>query len=333
MSTTAPDLNSYLVRIQRRTKLSPHGQNGPGWEQSYEQLKPGPCELSITVAWLGALELSHESVSDAFVWRGNAWKGSRFFIISDHGIAHINHRLIPEHTLVSSPWDGIDQMLTRGSVSTAVVAVDERWFINRLSESTRTEFHFQDDGSPVVHQCDQTALQNFEREVPEILRQLLAQPAILNSQASRASVQNYVVDLLLQVLSGGESARAPLPRPSTRNYVVERAMQYIESVIGDHTVSMFDICTALRVSPSTLKYSFESVLGISPSRYLLATRLNRVHRDLRVSPPQVSIQQLATRWGFWHMGRFAKYYRETFGELPSDTERAAAARRLGLASV
>jgi hypothetical protein len=27
----------------------------------------------------------------------------------------------------------------------------------------------------------------------------------------------------------------------------------------------------------------------------------------------------ASRAGFWHMGRFAQYYRETFGELPSET--------------
>ena len=78
---------------------------------------------------------------------------------------------------------------------------------------------------------------------------------------------------------------------------------------------------------STLRHSFESVLDVSPSRYLLATRLNRVHRDLWASPPEVSIQQLATRWGFWHMGRFAKYYRDTFGERPSETGRATASQR------
>ena len=84
-------------------------------------------------------------------------------------------------------------------------------------------------------------------------------------------------------------------------------------------ISLADISAALRVCPRTLRYSFEHVLGISPTRYLLATRLNRVRRELASTGTTSSIQCIASRAGFWHMGRFAQYYRETFGELPSQT--------------
>lgn len=323
MSTTAPNLQSYSATAWTSSDPVVYAENFPQWQLSYEPSKRGPYEFSCAHASLGQLELASERISVGGVWRGQGWKGCRLFLLSTQ-IHHLNQRLIPGGSLVSWRWNGIEEMITGDSTSSVQIAVDERWLINRLCESTGTEFHFSDDGRPVLCQCHQSLVQKYEREVPEILRQLIAEPAILNSDASRASVQNYAADLLVPILTADKSSQAPLPRPTTRAYVVDRAMQYIESAIGD-SVSMLDICKVLRVSPRTLHYSFESVLGVSPSRYLQATRLQRVHRDLRTAPPDVSIQHLATRWGFWHLGRFAEYYRETFGERPSDTARAAAA--------
>lgn len=44
-----------------------------------------------------------------------------------------------------------------------------------------------------------------------------------------------------------------------------------------------------------------------------------MRRELASGGANSSIQCIASRAGFWHMGRFARYYRETFGELPSQT--------------
>ena len=78
--------------------------------------------------------------------------------------------------------------------------------------------------------------------------------------------------------------------------------------------------------PTNVGLQFRSRSRGHPSRYLLATRLNRVRRDILDQGVVVSLQVLATRWGLTHMSRFARYYRETFGERPSDTMRTAALR-------
>src|SRR5262249_24515819 len=104
----------------------------------------------------------------------------------------------------------------------------------------------------------------------------------------------------------------------------DRAMQFIEAETHE-SVSVLDLCSAIRVCPRTLVYSFRSQLGVSPNRFLLASRLNGVYRDIRSSSSPILIRQIAARWGFWHMGRFASYYRELFGESPSATVRAARA--------
>ena len=58
-----------------------------------------------------------------------------------------------------------------------------------------------------------------------------------------------------------------------------------------------------------------------PKQYLHARRLAGVRRELRLAPSEVRVVDVANRWGFWHMGRFAADYRKQFGEQPSETLR------------
>ena len=49
-------------------------------------------------------------------------------------------------------------------------------------------------------------------------------------------------------------------------------------------------------------------------------KLNLVHRDLKHSnPDNNSVQKIANKWGFMHMGHFSGYYTKLFGENPSKT--------------
>jgi AraC-like DNA-binding protein len=47
-----------------------------------------------------------------------------------------------------------------------------------------------------------------------------------------------------------------------------------------------------------------------------------VREELKASgPDSVTVTQVAGRWGFVHLGRFASAYRRKFGESPSATLR------------
>jgi AraC family ethanolamine operon transcriptional activator len=49
-----------------------------------------------------------------------------------------------------------------------------------------------------------------------------------------------------------------------------------------------------------------------------------VRRALREADPQrETVGDIAARWGFWHLSRFAADYKEMFGELPSNTLKKA----------
>lgn len=106
-----------------------------------------------------------------------------------------------------------------------------------------------------------------------------------------------------------------------------RVHRHIVNCVRDLTLSnhcealtIGELCTTLNISRRTLNHAFQQVLGITPVAYMRNVRLHRIRAELQFSPKQVtSIANVASRWGFWHMSLFSRYYRELFGECPSVT--------------
>ncbi len=85
-------------------------------------------------------------------------------------------------------------------------------------------------------------------------------------------------------------------------------------------LTLTDLGIQVGVSVRTLQYAFQDHFGISPGRYHLLRRLAGAHTELKqADPAEVSVTQVATHWGFFHLGRFSRAYGSHFGELPSRT--------------
>jgi len=76
------------------------------------------------------------------------------------------------------------------------------------------------------------------------------------------------------------------------------------------------------VSVRSLQESFRRYVGVPPMTYLRHLRLARVHEHLRhTDPAQCTVTEIAYRYGFTHLGRFAAEYRTRYGIHPRDTLR------------
>ena len=82
-----------------------------------------------------------------------------------------------------------------------------------------------------------------------------------------------------------------------------------------------EMCAVAKISPRTIQRLFKAHFGLSPKGYIRARRLNEVRHAIYKNKGTyyVKISDIASRWGFWHMGQFASDYRRFFGELPLQT--------------
>jgi transcriptional regulator GlxA family with amidase domain len=81
-----------------------------------------------------------------------------------------------------------------------------------------------------------------------------------------------------------------------------------------------ELCMEIGVSERTLRICCQEQLGMGPKRYLLMRRMRLAREALFAnSPTDTTVTEIATRYGFWQFGRFAREYKLLFGELPSAT--------------
>jgi AraC-like DNA-binding protein len=126
---------------------------------------------------------------------------------------------------------------------------------------------------------------------------------------------------LLEMQSRGEeakasaaAARAPVTGSETRLGAAER---YAQARLCA-PLALDDLARAARVSPRTFYMDCTRHFGVGPMAWLRGVRLDAARRKLS-SDPNCNVTQVASECGFGHLGRFASYYRQRFGELPSET--------------
>ena len=109
------------------------------------------------------------------------------------------------------------------------------------------------------------------------------------------------------------------PEPAVAPFYVKRAEAYIEAHL-DEPLSIAELAAAAGVSARSLQTGFQQFRGTTPMAHLRALRLKRAHDELLAADPQrTSVTDIAMRWGFSHLGKFAVAYKQRFGESPRDT--------------
>lgn len=146
-------------------------------------------------------------------------------------------------------------------------------------------------------------------------------PARPVTQQERDWAQEELLAAFAHALAMRPTGVPPGPRTSAadRLGLVHRVEDYLESHLGD-PLRVDELCSAVGSSLHTLERAFQEVHGISPKKFLTLRRLARARKDLMRGGPQVgSVTDVAMKWGFFHLGRFAAEYKAVFLESPSET--------------
>ena len=112
------------------------------------------------------------------------------------------------------------------------------------------------------------------------------------------------------------------PTAVTIRQTVRDACDYIERNLSTD-ITVKDVAGGVGVSVRTLQHQFSEDLKDTVTGYIKARRLERARAELADSTAGsgATVTEIASRWQFNHLGRFAITYRERFGESPSETLR------------
>lgn len=135
-----------------------------------------------------------------------------------------------------------------------------------------------------------------------------------------AALQDSVVSGLL-LLSAGSTFNDVALADASNDNVVQLATAYMDRY-ADQPITMSSLAAHVGVSIRSLQTAFRAERDTTPHEYLRSVRLERARQELILATAQeASVAQIARRWGFGNMGRFAAHYAQVYGESPKATLR------------
>jgi AraC-like DNA-binding protein len=157
------------------------------------------------------------------------------------------------------------------------------------------------------------------------LAELIADPDAATQPLIRGSTARLLAAAALTTFPNTATIEpSSQDRRDATSATVRRAIAFIEQH-ANTDISVADIAAAANVSIRAVQLAFRRHLDAAPMQYLREVRLDHVHRELLAADPTSgdSVTDIATRWGFYSLSRFAAHYRRAFGVAPRDTLRSA----------
>ena len=295
------------------------------WDFDFLQLDGGAFEGEIFQAVAGHVLLSEGRFGRKLKQEGSSPGGMRTFAIPATPNVRFKWRryeVVPNDILVF-PRNGELHAVSQPDFHVFTISLPESLLhevaelsgVVRLSKLLRRER---------IH-CSLPVMDRLRRSVHRVIRagkvdaQLLADPALQNE------MQFEIPRMLVKALVAWDTSTGVFAA-RRRDRAIKQAEAYVAQ-FAHRPITVRDVCLAAKVSERTLQYGFLEYFGVTPKAYLTAVRLTGVRRELKEADPcSESVNEIAGRWGFWHMGSFAADYRRQFGELPSQTLTGVACR-------
>jgi AraC-like DNA-binding protein len=143
-------------------------------------------------------------------------------------------------------------------------------------------------------------------------------PEMFRSGELRQTAERELLTRLALVIGASEPFHG-IGRRTDRMKIFHNARAFLHA--NSHApVYLAELCSAAGVPERTLRDIFQSILGVSPLKYLQLRRMRQARLALlKADKGAHSVKEIALVSGFWELGRFAVEYKRLFGESPSET--------------
>lgn len=228
------------------------------------------------------------------------------------------YQLRPDELIVSSPGTPLKVHMTGNCRHLAV----------RMPASICTDYLGQQLHIPVQRRLEFYPGREGTRELPLVWRGMLThicgQLQLCPITMSNKRLQRQYGMLLAEVLLGNYcnsySEQIALHGNDISPRHVRRAREIIHDSV-EETISIAALAAQVGVSVRSLQSGFRHFLGVTPLEYVRRHRLEKLHSALMESDGGASVTELMLECGIVNFGRYAQYYRQQYGCLPSETLR------------
>ncbi|WP_249152476.1 AraC family transcriptional regulator [Bradyrhizobium liaoningense] len=145
---------------------------------------------------------------------------------------------------------------------------------------------------------------------------------LLRSPKAMTLLTEAALRLILEEVPHRLSAKLQQQGGAIAPQQIKQAIDYMRAHLH-LPLTMSDVAAAVGISSRSLQLGFRRHYETSPAYYLRHLRLDAVHSELSSPGNALPVSEVALKWGFAHMGRFAAQYRRTFGVAPSETAKRA----------
>jgi AraC family ethanolamine operon transcriptional activator len=311
------------VEVGQFADIQLHAASIREWSQVYSQLTPGLLRSSLLQVRGARFELLRESINQRVVQQGEAPRDRICFTLPLHlpGAAHmqgceadVSSLLLlrgGEEFTFHTPMctDLVSITIEQSSFDRVISSISQPDELDRLLKQPVLKL-------PVARAAD------ARRRLLRLFEVACAASHSSDFGDIEDHLEHALTTQIVQLLTDQEFDRHQVSVGSPSGFIVDKSHQ-LTIADGRNPLKVLDICRKLRVSRRSVQNGFQSVVEMTPVKYMRCVRLNGVRRALlETSADELSIGDAAARWGFLHLSHFAAQYRALFGELPSKTSRA-----------
>ena len=308
-------------RISTLADVHDHSLAVSGWEQVYRQMTPGRFQSTLVQASSNDFHFFRETTNRRVAQHGMSPAGLASIALPLYAplVGTFQGRRVEGYALLLLGAGEEFRFYTPESMHYAGISVSAEMMDDLLGVTVGEHASRQVKGGVLALSDEQGGMLR-ERLAP-FLDSAERNTAAFAHPAATKVFRDEMISVLLGLI---ENASQTPPRDlthTTYSDIVRRCERILQDN-AEQPITVLDLCRALRCSRRTLQTGFQRVANVTPVEYLRSIRLNAVHRLLRTtSAEELLIGDAAYRWGFTHLGYFAREYRDLFGELPSQTPR------------
>jgi AraC-like DNA-binding protein/mannose-6-phosphate isomerase-like protein (cupin superfamily) len=226
--------------------------------------------------------------------------------------------LRPDELVVSNP----------GSPLKVRMSGDCRHFAVRMPRALCTDYLARTLNIPTSRPLEFYPGKQGTRELPLVWRGMMAHicdqlrlaPMMVGHKRMQKQYGLLLTELLLSHYCNSYSEQIALHGNDISPRHVRRARDIIHASKED-SVTIADLALRVGVSVRSLQNGFRQFLGVTPLEYVRRYRLEQLHRALMESESRSNVTELMLECGIVNFGRYAQYYRQQYGCLPSETLR------------